>query len=407
MEFQAIARQLHLPEASHAMGDFWADSAPWRAGNIATLFDPAAVAGHCRTLHCGDDVTDVMCDAAEKLLANPAAAELAGHGYWRLFVKEPGDFEALMYWPMLEDTPGPAGSLFYALILLCGTDHVIAEHRRRGIDPAVTQNTLSDLERWIRQNHAWSGTWALREYPWLSNHFAGRLYALGRLHFIPAQWKLDYHVFRHRRSGDVTVLAGDAMTFRTDGQCDGTSGVNDAQCWTARFQNDGTTIIGHAVTRNGAAVHEPVTLDAADWEPVLQEGDTVLDVHIPAAGPLRNADCRAAFVQALDFFPRHVPETGGIRGFVCSSWLLDDQLTLYLPEKANIVQFLSLFHRLPLPNSTGDQIVERVFGRGIDPLTTEPAGSLQTVVADHLRAGHHWRNAAGFILPGEVTAWQV
>jgi hypothetical protein len=71
-----------------------------------------------------------------------------------------------------------------------------------------------------------------------------------------------------------------------------------------------------------------LALDESAWEKVLQEGDTVLDTHIPEDGPLDVGSCRDSFSRAIPFFKEHFPETGS-KAFICSSWLFDPCFSKY------------------------------------------------------------------------------
>lgn len=51
----------------------------------------------------------------------------------------------------------------------------------------------------------------------------------------------------------------------------------------------------------------------------------VLNIHVPAFGPVDAAACDESLAQAREFFPRHFPEEP-VTFFICHSWLMDDQL---------------------------------------------------------------------------------
>jgi GNAT-like C-terminal domain/N-acyltransferase N-terminal domain len=132
----------------------------------------------------------------------------------------------------------------------------------------------------------------------------------------------------------------------------------------------------------------------------------VLDVHIPANGPLAPRLCDRSFGYARRFFPRHFPEER-YRFAVCTSWLLDDQLAEYLPETSNTVAFQRRFHLVPLGEDTGTEgdasVVEFVFRRprGLPLRDNDIAAlpqdtTLQRAIVMHLRQGRHWRWRTGW-----------
>ncbi len=126
-------------------------------------------------------------------------------------------------------------------------------------------------------------------------------------------------------------------------------------------------------------------------------GDPILAVHVPEfSGPLSPAACQRSLVWARRFFARHFPDEP-VRVATCSSWLLDEQLAEYLPADSNIVRFQRRFQ--PLRRWDDDQAVQTfVFGRQYpDPAQIPRRTTLQRAIADHLRAGRHWRGVVGWL----------
>lgn len=74
----------------------------------------------------------------------------------------------------------------------------------------------------------------------------------------------------------------------------------------------------------------------------IRKGDTVIDTHIPADGPLLPEECIKSFDYAREFFEKYYPEYK-YEVFTCHSWLLDENLTNLLDENSNIVKFQKLF----------------------------------------------------------------
>lgn len=146
-----------------------------------------------------------------------------------------------------------------------------------------------------------------------------------------------------------------------------------------------------------------------------RRGDRAVGVHIPERGRLDPAACDESIGRAREFFPRHFPDEP-VRYATCVSWLLDEQLTEYLPEHSNVVRFLRRFYLVPQPASRsperpawtrGDRsVVEFVFRRvhaGADypPELIEALPRhtmLQRAIVDHLRAGRHWHVRTGWFL---------
>ena len=97
---------------------------------------------------------------------------------------------------------------------------------------------------------------------------------------------------------------------------------------------------------------------AGKW--VLEKGMQVINLHIPAIGPMTPEECRKSMEKMQEFFRIYRPELDW-RAFICHSWLLDPQLQELLPESSNIVQFQKLGTIIPEPEKVSDAVF-RVFG---------------------------------------------
>jgi hypothetical protein len=74
----------------------------------------------------------------------------------------------------------------------------------------------------------------------------------------------------------------------------------------------------------------------------LKAGDPVLDIHIPARGPLYRDECVKSLELAKEFFGKYYPEFD-YKCFTCHSWLLDLNLNKFLSCDTNIIKFQNLF----------------------------------------------------------------
>lgn len=120
------------------------------------------------------------------------------------------------------------------------------------------------------------------------------------------------------------------------------------------------------------------------------EGDGLLDVHIPETGrPLDPAACDASFARAREVFPRH----DTLR---CTSWLLDPQLADVLPDTSNIVRFQRRFE-LRAGAEDGNADVLRFVFHTADPdlARLTPRTTLERALVAHMRAGRSWEVRTG------------
>ena len=74
----------------------------------------------------------------------------------------------------------------------------------------------------------------------------------------------------------------------------------------------------------------------------IDKGEPIVDIHIPAAGPMTPASCAESIAQARQFFPTFFPDYE-FRCFTCVSWLLDPTLREILKPESNILQFQKMF----------------------------------------------------------------
>jgi hypothetical protein len=91
------------------------------------------------------------------------------------------------------------------LALLATADDVAAYHARRGIDPAISQASLSDLgqQAWVHRRTF--GGFGLHTYGWMRIAWSGALYWLGRLQFNLTRYQDEWVVSTHiPESGPLT-----------------------------------------------------------------------------------------------------------------------------------------------------------------------------------------------------------
>lgn len=135
----------------------------------------------------------------------------------------------------------------------------------------------------------------------------------------------------------------------------------------------------------------------------LQVGESVLNTHVPASRtPLTDEACDASFARAIALagqFPERVV------GFACHSWLMDEQLTQYLPSTSNILRFQRRFTTFTDRVRADWAPIEHVFHRRFDGDDVPGAlldelpqrTTLERAIVTHLRSGGHWHNQTGWL----------
>jgi hypothetical protein len=96
-------------------------------------------------------------------------------------------------WRQLPESLGPAGHFLFCWVFLAALDPVRDYHRGLGIPDAVSWATLADLGQQMGVSRLVLGRAGLAVPNWLTLHFRGAIYALGRLQFqrVPQEPVLD------------------------------------------------------------------------------------------------------------------------------------------------------------------------------------------------------------------------
>jgi hypothetical protein len=135
-------------------------------------------------------------DRSEMLAARPTPAG-SPHLWWllerahRQLLDAMGRIEPMLSWPDLSPALGPAGFYLHPWTLLSALSSVRAFHRRRGVSDEVSWATLADLGRHMALCRMRLGRGGLAEGSWLTVHFRGVLYQLGRLQFERTRMPLE------------------------------------------------------------------------------------------------------------------------------------------------------------------------------------------------------------------------
>jgi hypothetical protein len=352
-----------------------------------------------RLLQWETPIVDACQREMERIRSDPELQVAAWDYHRRLFLEEGRENEANAGLKEM----GPKHGMFATVVYISGLAPLIKRYVEWDIEEKVLIDTLNDLTIWMQAHRSRYGVWGLSQLGWLIRHLKGQLFRIGRLQFTAIPYTELVRVYRSRLSGDVLTLSAGDIWYRSDGQVEGTNGIKDpGGGWISSYVYDGNFVTGHPIDPSGFALREPVTLPLFDWEPVLQPGDTVLDVHIPEGGSMTHELCRESYYWAAEFWAKHFPEQAW-KAFVCHSWLLGPQLRELLPATSNIIKFQNDYNKIPIL-SDDSQTFERVFGVNLtdlaDPADLPRDTTLQRTIADYVLAGKPIHGAAGFRLRG-------
>jgi hypothetical protein len=127
-------------------------------------------------------------DGEEVVAAWPARGEHP-ELFWLLdrcharLVQEMGSLDGFGPWPTLPDELGALGGFFYVYVFLAALPAVREYHRSRSISDEVSWATLADLGRNVGIYRRIHGRGGFDGQNWLTLHFRGIIYQLGRLQF--------------------------------------------------------------------------------------------------------------------------------------------------------------------------------------------------------------------------------
>ncbi len=399
-----MIESLDLRDYEKVLRPGWEASQESLPPDALRFLDGDFLAEACRRVSLSEDARPSLQATAAQIEQNPSLRSLAWHYHRLLFTSTPDTRPDVFSWPALENVLGDAAGTFYLIVALSGLPGAQAFHAAREIPEDILRDTYADAALWANEWHKAHGVWGMerRIARWVTNHFVGDLYRLNRLQFMQRPFRGSLQAFRHVDTGEVLAVAEDGIRFRSDGQMDGAGEVYDPEgAWTSHLEVTEEGVRGNPLDPAGKAVSSEVFLPADRWKPALRRGDPMLEMHIPANGPMAFDACGDSLRRALEFFPRYFPDRPFL-GFCCTSWTLDPQLCDLLSPSSNLVRFMREFYCYPILTS-GRQTFERVFGGVPDEVRDLPRDTaLRRLLVDHLLAGGHTRSGGIFLLTEDL-----
>lgn len=131
--------------------------------------------------------------------------------------------------------------------------------------------------------------------------------------------------------------------------------------------------------------------------PGLPKNTPMINIHIPADGPLTPEKIRQSLKRMEQFFAQYQPDYHW-KGFCCYSWLLDPAFPDLLGADSNIVKFIRMGEFFPVAGES--EAIFRVFGvKGEEEgFETVPHNtSMRRILAEFLRKGGKFRNGGWLI----------
>ena len=258
--------------------------------------------------------------------------------------------------PLVSERLGERASQFYLLAFMAALPITWQAYQRLGVGIEVFQATMLDFPFYMQDYFDLHGVWGYATFPWLWRHLTCQLFRLGRLQYMLMDFPAGVTALRRRADTperEVLLLADPEQPLRGDGSAwgagliDGSHLPHGPETWLPTFEASPDGWRGHAVSPYGTVAREACFYPAAEWEVILQCGDTVLDLHIPRKDALNPQTCGTSYAEALAFFARVFPERPP-KALFCHTWMFSPQLQQFLPPSSNVVQFQREFYLYPL-----------------------------------------------------------
>lgn len=196
---------------------------------------------------------------------------------------------------------------------------------------------------------------------WYQIAIDAKLFRVGRLEIeLPFKYNGNCMVFQDNNGNEV-ILAH-KLKIHESGRCLGSLYCENPE--NARYlevlESDAYWE-GCPINDMGLVEMNTVRLDKNLWHITLQRGDPVINLHIPADGPLSAQALDDTFREIPEFVAKYMPDYK-YKAIVCHSWLVDPQLIELLGEQANISKFVKRFRAVPKV-SRGDGVFTWVYNK--------------------------------------------
>ena len=244
--------------------------------------------------------------------------------------------------------------VYACLLILEDVPLTIAEHRKRGFPWKITQETLSDIGIWCDDLFKREKRCGIlpSQIRWLNHQKNMEIVRIGRFQYLThPRFGGRIKVLRRKNRAGYRILAEDGLGMNRDGQR-----TDENAAFHTVYREDARSFSGNPV-ENGYVLPDALALSREEWDKVLEYGDPMLSVHIPADGPMTPEVSLRSLREAADFFRIYYPNLPW-KGFWCHSWLLDPFLRKLLPPSSNILRFQEL--GMPYPVSGKSEILSRL-----------------------------------------------
>ena len=331
---------------------------------------------------------------AAKVNAMPALKAYAWHMYYRLVmpsVTSGCSHSGFVDWPLPTAVLGDEAEALPVFAALGVILDAREKYRKNGYTENIIKDTLGVFFQGFEKTFRELGhpKFFLTAYSWMRLYLTARLVELGRFNFQ----LIDVHYFgavlKNKRDGRKLLLTRPGLKYNRRGFVLQQDDPWADGGWEAVFEETDDAFIGTPIHPAGYALNTVVTCSKSDWDVIVQPGDILMDMHIPAGGGMTLETALDSFRKADSFFSQRYPDKFS-HAFICHSWIFNTQFEERLPQ-SNVAQLMRQCYLFPAP-STGKDGMFFLFGEKLDDLSTLPRDtSYRRLMLECLESGEHLR----------------
>ena len=400
LNLDQVLHKLQIPTATEIFQSFWEESMAGMPAMVPDFLRPEVAVSYREWCGMSPEADEALVETCKRIQEDSALMQFTWHCH-QLMYKHP-EYSQTGQWPILTAVLGNLAGVVYLLVGLAATPYVQSVHQKLGVSAEITRATCHQVAcfatNYYNMTNGLFGI-TLNQIYWLRNYTNGQLFRIGRFEYRIRSFGSWLEAYRNKETRQVIALSVDGARYTVDGYV----AVDDvADAWTATLLHNQDTVAGYPILPQGMAENRLVTLALDQWERVLQQGDLVLDMHIPTGGAMHLNDCADSFRKGVAFFKHFFPEKP-IKAICCNnSWIFNNQLQEITLSSDNLASFQRELYLFPIKSSV-DSGLWFIFQQTPLDLNTAPRRtSLQRAVADYILSGHTWRSGGMYFLVDDL-----
>ena len=324
-----------------------------------------------------------MREYLEFFIKKPDLQLLAWIYYYTLFESGKEYSHEISELPMPELSEKKYPGMLAAVIFLASSEHLNSWIENNNAYNSFYDDYFSNYRRFINVNYRDRGNLGIcgAYIYWLYAYSKPKIFRIKRLSFEMSRFRSYYDVYLFEQTGEHIPIARSGYRYGIDGrQTDSLEGFEPV----SEIINH--RLKGYTYDKNGLLIFQPVFIDLNLYKLVISLNDYVISIHIPGDGKLSEDDVLDSIQSARLFFKEKFPDFH-YKAFVCSSWLLDTDLSQFLSPESNILMFQQCF-RIILSDINNYSLYSHIFNVKLcPPEHLIPKNRFQSAILDYIKNG--------------------